>query len=206
MMKNGQCILVLAGLLTTGVPAVFAGRPHALPTSIAIQIHRMKSTRWTVRHSAEKALLLAPPDALPAVAEACAHTDNPEVATRLQRIGLQLYLEREILDGGRRPFLGIRFMVLSITQGKEPQSAVYVARVLRGFPAGRKLRHGDMIIAINGRYFGPDMTAEDFVQLMTQFRAGSRLVLKVLRADRQQSIAIRLRLMGAPTNGLSLVA
>jgi hypothetical protein len=48
------------------------------------------------------------------------------------------------------------------------------------------------------------MTAEDFVQLMTEFRAGSRVVLQVLRAGRRRIIAIRLRLIGAPTNDLSL--
>ena len=203
-MKNWRCMIVLAAVLIDWPSAVFAGRPNVIAPSIATQIHRLESTRWKVRHSAERALLLAPTDALPAVNEAWIRTSDPELATRLQRIGLQLYLEREILDGGRRSFLGIRFMVVSIAPEKQPLSAVYVEKVLRGFPAGRRLRHGDMIIGINGHYFGPDMTAEDFVQLMTEFRAGNRVVLQVLRAGRRRIIAIRLRLIGAPTSDLSL--
>ncbi len=199
MIKSWMCILAIATLLIEAGPPVFANPPGAPASSISWQIHQLKSTRWQVRHAAERALLMAPTGAITAVTEACIRTANPELSARLRRIDLQLYLEREISDQGVRPFLGIEFIVIGRRSGTQSFSAIYAVKVLRGFPAGRKLRHGDMIIGVNGRYFGPSMTANDFLRLMMSFRAGTRVVLRVLKAGRIHSCTIRLRLVGVPT-------
>ncbi|MGC8560987.1 MAG: hypothetical protein ACP5O1_09950 [Phycisphaerae bacterium] len=198
MTKSWMCILAIAALLMDAGPAVFAHPPGAPAPSIAAQIHQLQSTRWQVRHAAEHALLMAPTGAITPVTEAYIRTGNPELSARLRRIGLQLYLEREISDRGVRPFLGIEFIVIGRRSGTLSFSAIYAVKVLRGFPAGRKLRHGDMIIGVNGRYFGPSMTANDFLRLMMSFRAGTRVVLRVLKAGRIHSCSIRLRLIGVP--------
>lgn len=205
MMKAWRCVILPMVILVGWSSAAAADRPNAIPPTVAYQIHRLASTHWKVRHAAERALLLAPAEALSAIDAAYIGTTNPEFAARLERIGLQLYLERAILDVGRRPFLGIRFYVLSFERDRRELSAVYVARVLRGFPAARKLRRGDMIVGINGHSFGPDMTEEDFVQLMAQFQPQTHVQLTVWRSDRMHPINLRVRLIGAPANDLSLL-
>lgn len=204
MVKSWMCILAIVALLIEAEPSVFAHPPGTPPPSIASQIHQLKSTRWQVRHAAERALLMAPTDAITAVTEAYIRTGNPELSARLRRIELQLYLEREISDQGLRPFLGIEFFVIGRRSGKQSFSAIYAVKVLRGFPAGRKLRHGDMILGVNGRYFGPSMSANDFLRLMMTFRAGTRVILRVLKAGRMHSCSIRLRLIGVPTGDEAL--
>jgi hypothetical protein len=170
--------------------------------SVRADIQMLHSSRWKVRHAAQQALMLKSTTALPAVAAAIAHDQTLEMAIRLRRIGLQLFLEQYLQEGGRRPFLGIRFLVLSRLPELHRRSAIYVEKVLRGLPAGRVLRRGDLILGINGRYFGPGMTGQDFIELMSQFKAGDHVVLTVLRGGRR--LNARIRLFAVPVDDLQL--
>lgn len=172
-----------------------AAWPHAstaMARSVLTEIKRLHSSRWIVRHTAERALLLKSARALPAIDKALARSVKPEITARLRRVGLQLYIEKHLVEGGRRPFLGIRFWVLPQVPTMHGFSAVYVNRVLRGLPAGLVLERGDLIFGINGHYFGPGMTNLDFLQLMSVFRAGSRIELRVLRGNRWFDMHVRL--------------
>lgn len=204
-MKMGwQTLAICMALSLVGCSAVWGHTPTPTISPVSSDIKRLGSSRWKVRHAAEKALLLRAAVALPEVNAALAHSVNPEVALRLRRVGLQLYLEQNLPEGGRRPFLGIRFLVLSHVPEMHRLSAVYVSRVLTGLPAGRVLRQGDLIVGVNGHYFGPGMTNEDFVRLMSVFQAESRIELRVLRGDRWLNIHVRL--IAAPADDLRLVA
>ena len=124
-------------LLFAGWSVAGADASAVLAHSVSKEIKRLESSRWSVRHAAERALLVKSAGALSIVDKVLARSVKPEITLRLRRVGLQLYLKKHLLEGGRRPFLGIRFLVLSHVPTMRGYSAVYVNRVLRGLPAGK---------------------------------------------------------------------
>ncbi len=193
------------GAIWCAIPAAGApSRSSAPGDKVLVNLHRLKSSRWSVRHRAQARLLRAPPADAGQIQRALQQVTTPEDRLRLTRIALQLYLEKRLEGNGPRPFLGIRFMVYRDAPRVAGRhiTAIYVAKAVRGFPAGRTLRQGDLILGINGRYFSPHMMPEDFVVLVGRFQAGTRITLNVLRGGHMRKL--RLRLAGAPMGSFAI--
>jgi hypothetical protein len=77
-------------LWLAGCGVAWADVSLATAHSVATEIERLQSSRWSVRHAAERALLVKSAGALSTIEKALAHSGKPETTVRLRRVGLQL--------------------------------------------------------------------------------------------------------------------
>ncbi len=187
-------------------PSPAVGSHPRLP-SIRRAVAEIGSSRWRVRSRAQRWLFRRGPRALPAVLARLRCARSPEVINRLVHVGIQLYLEKfNAAISGRRPFLGITFAVRPLTirrGGREKQiTAAVVRQVWPGFPCGRFLHGGDLIIAVNSAYLPKNATVRDFRNIILHFHPGAQVALTVRRAGREHVYWVRL--LGVPSNRISL--
>ncbi len=188
-------------------PPALAVGSHPMFPSIRRAVAELGSSRWRVRSRAQRRLLGRGPRVLPAVLARLRRARSPEVINRLVHVGIQLYLEKfNAAISGRRPFLGITFAVRPLTirkGGREKKIAAAVVRqVWPGFPCGRFLHAGDLIIAVNSDYLPKNATVRDFRNIILHFHPGAQIALTVRRTGQEH--VYRVRLMGVPGNRISL--
>jgi len=70
--------------------------------------------------------------------------------------------------------------------------AVYVILTLPGFPGHAVLRSGDLITAIDGKPFPPDMSRDRFAAIIRSYEAGTRITLNVRRGEAEVAVTTTL--------------
>jgi hypothetical protein len=70
--------------------------------------------------------------------------------------------------------------------------AMLISRVYPGFPAFAYLQPGDMIYAVDGKFFSDDLSHKEFEDRIRHYKAGDRVTMDVIRGGRSIRLHVQL--------------
>ncbi len=170
-------------------------------------IGQLASDRWRVRSDAQRWLLRNKKSTFSRLVFKLRQTDNMEQKARLLRIRLQDLLSHMEFVAGPRPLIGINFfprhLTLIIHKKSVRLNAAQVISVLPGFPAGRVLQSGDIILALNSNPFPHGANAYTFPLMLGAYPPGATVNLLVMRGRKLRTVPIQL--IGVPASPMAII-
>lgn len=202
------CVFILISVFcAAGLQGLPIAAHSPSPQTLADHLKQLGSDRWYVRSKAQQWLLRRKSSILSVLVPIVLHTHNPEKKSRLVHICLQLLLARMEYTPGARPFIGIGFFLRRVTIKTKTKiirlNAAQVSSVLPGFPAGRVLHDGDLILAVNSHPFPRTATINSFRMMLNTCVPGTRVTLLVMRG--RQLHVFHIPLVGMPVSSIALV-
>lgn len=168
-------------------------------------IRDLGDSRWRVRESATERLIDIGPSCFEALRAAFRETDRYEVRRRIRRIAEDIRLEQE--SAGQPGFMGIQMDPASgrDPRGSGPNRCIRVAGTIEGTAAERAgLRTGDLIVAINGKWFSDDFPSANFKTEIERLKAGGRCQIHLLRGG--EGYTIESLLQAVPPDELAALS
>jgi Lon-like protease len=187
----GAALLLLAGLLYLA-PAddyiLLPDEPRALEPLVVVKGEKADTNRGGIyyvavdvrRASVLERLFPGLHDGATLVPE---HVYNPEGVDEKVRRRVDLRAMRQ----SQKYATAVALKALGLPVRIEPVGAG-IAQTLRGYPAARKLRARDLIVAVDG---SPVTVPDDLARILAQHRPGETVALRFRRRGREREVAIR---------------
>lgn len=197
---------VMAMLALTGLnpPMATAAKPKE---NLIRAISQLASDRWRVRSHAQQWLLRQKSSTLSPLFSKLLQTQIIEQKTRLMRICLQALLSHVEFAAGPRPLIGINFfprhLTLTVKKKIIRLNVAQVISVLPGFPAGRVLQSGDIILALNSHPFPHGTNEYTFPLMLGAYPPGTTVNLLVMRGRKLRILPIQL--VGVPASPAAII-
>lgn len=183
------------------VNPLFAADPETPATPTDALFSKLASDDYNTREQATTDLMSAKDLTDSRIEQGFREAANPEVWHRVLRIAMHHYYAALNPNGEVREdeigALGIEINKDNVIRPDQyPQilqhPAVMITTTRPGFPAHASFRPGDLITAIEGQSFDDNLDSQDFVQIITQRRAGQQVELTMIRDGEKRTLKIRL--------------
>lgn len=156
-------------------------------------ITELDDPRFSVRDRATRRLCEPEAVDLPRLVAQYRAARSEESRSRLQYAIETVFYQREL--AGRCGFIGISLASETVPDVVDPENGrkvhgIYVAQVKKDFAGDRAgMRDGDVIIGLNGQSLPESNTTQPFISLIERTTPGTRVRLRVLRAESAQRTA-----------------
>ena len=191
-------------------PAEAAELPTLSGASFDQLVSQLGHADFARREQATTALMIREDITDKQLAAALKKSDSPEAHQRLIAVAMHyFYRQVQAEPGALAPDFQDEDAALGVSFSRingEPQSmvvrahqhpllehpAMLISRVYPGFPAFAYLQPGDMIFAINGKFFSDDLGHEEFSDRIRRHKAGDRVTMDVVRGGRSIRLNVQL--------------
>ncbi len=198
-------LMLSLGIAGLNAPSATAAKPDE---NTRRAVGQLASDHWLVRSRAQRWLLKQKSSALSPLLPTLIHTENAEQKARVIRICLQRTLSHLEFVAGPRPLIGINFfprhLTLTVKKKIVRLNAAQVVSVLPGFPAGRVLQSGDIILALDSHPFPHGANEYTFPLMLGAYPPGATVNLLVMR-DRKLWV-FPIQLVGVPPSPTAMIS